>query len=155
MKIVQSIKLQMNKKLHITFTQHENVKDVLYTFFKIKYPKETKKSIFEKTISSTFFSEKPKRIKIKALVKNIYKYGVWGYHESNVINKQNEHEIHYWCGTNMDQVKLYNFLGHELAHAMNYLKESDAVNIGNICALTFYCVSNHKFKKLKKGKNHA
>lgn len=133
--------------MQIEFVQHTTASDVFLSFLKTNYTKADKKKLLEKIVPPRF-STKKTPLKVKKIIKQIYKYGIWGY----CSHSENKKEIHYWIGKQSNEHKIRIFLAHELSHIYGYEKESEAIKIANICSLTNYCMTTHKFKKLIKGK---
>jgi len=132
------------KHLKLELIHYKTAKDVVFSFFRDHHPRMIERNLYklETDFSIRLNGVTYKKATVSQLLKAVRGHGVWGYCE----HTKNGKYIHYWSSKQQNRNKILTFLGHELGHAIGYVKENDANKFGAVTAIACY-IYDRQFKK--------
>jgi len=123
----------IGKKFKLELVCHPSARRLVLSYFRFRHPRMSVSRIMAlKTDFCTRFDGEWKEARVRDLLLNVRRIGLWGYcHHVSKTHKQ----IHYWVGRRPDIVSVLELFAHELAHAIGYSSERTACRIAGIGAL--------------------
>ncbi len=112
----------MIKNINISLHKHKSVKSIIYDWYGLEKnaPLNTEVCLKHITYSNKY-------VTVQEAINLVKEKHHWGF------ARHDPEEIHIWVDNKLcTYEQILNLIGHELAHAAGYKKESDAITIGAI-----------------------
>jgi len=123
----------------IEFVEHPSAARIVTAYHRYGHPKMSRDRLMRMPTEFTVNGPPTGNIEIrhvpvKDLIKAVKFIGCWGYR--NRVGSLHD-EIHYWIGKNATPMSVITLFAHEIAHALGYDEEEDAVMIAGIAAFAY------------------